>query len=280
MYRAFYALPQSITNGDGQPVNALHGYLDMTTRLLRDYVPDELVHVYDANWRPEPRAAAYGPYKAERPEQPETLDPQFEWLREMLDALGMTQAQAPGWEADDAIGSLCAAGESGDRFDIITGDRDLMQLVQDGGKDAPTVRLLFTVRGVTNLDVYDAAAVRERYGVPPRRYADFAILRGDPSDGLPGVTGIGEKTAARLVRDYSSLDELLAHAGDLSPRLSENLQEAGAYLEAMKKVVPIRRDVKVDTWTPAADDEAADRLAEELALGGPIGRLRQVLHGE
>jgi 5'-3' exonuclease len=280
IYRAFFALPQSITAGDGQPVNAIHGYLDMTARLLRDYAPDEIVHVYDADWRPAPRVDAYSPYKADRPDEPETLGPQFDWLRQMLDALGMAQAQAPGWEADDAIGSLCADGAAGDRFDIITGDRDLLQLVQDGSDDAPTVRLLFTVRGVSNLDEYDSAAVVDRYGVPPHRYADFAALRGDPSDGLPGVQGIGQKTAARLIREYASLDELLEHTDDLSPRLASNLEKAEGYLAAMQSVVPIRRDVAVEQWRPPADAGAVDRLAEELGLDGPVKRLRQAMNGE
>lgn len=280
MYRAFFALPQSITTSDGQPVNALHGYLDMTARLWREYAPDELVHVYDADWRPEPRADAYPPYKAERPDEPETLGPQFEWLRELLNALGMTQAEAPGWEADDAIGSLCAAGDASDRFAIITGDRDLLQLVQDGGDAEPEVRLLFTVRGVSNLAEYDAAAVEAKYGVPPGRYVDFATLRGDPSDGLPGVAGIGEKTAARLVNEYASLDDLMAHADELTPRLSTNLLEARDYLEAMERVVPIRRDVDVDVWRPDRDAETLEHLAESLGLGGPVERLNQAMRTE
>ena len=280
MYRAFFALPQSIVTGNGQPVNAVHGYLDMTTRLWSEYAPDEVVHVYDADWRPAPRVSAYAPYKADRPDEPATLGPQFAWLRQMLDALGMSQAHAPGWEADDAIGSLCAAGAPGDRFDVITGDRDLLQLVQDGSGDAPTVRLLFTVRGVSNLAAYDSAAVMQRYGVPPHRYVDFATLRGDPSDGLPGVAGLGEKTAARLIHDYASLDDLLACSGDLSPRLAANLQDAGDYLAAMESVAPIRCDVEVEEWRPPVDADAVSRLAEDLGLGGPIARLGKALRGE
>ncbi len=280
MYRAFFALPQTIATGDGRPVNAVHGYLDMTARLLREYAPDELIHVYDADWRPAARADVYPPYKADRPDEPETLTPQFAWLPQMLDTLGMAQAQAPGWEADDAIGSLCAAGAPGDAFDIITGDRDLLQLVQNGDEGFPTVRLLFTVRGVSNLEAFDAAAVQAKYGVPPQRYVDFATLRGDPSDGLPGVAGIGEKTAARLVNQYASLHDLVAHADDLTPRLAANLLDAGDYLAAMEKVVPIRRDVAVHVSRPAADAESRSRLAGELGLGGPAERLSQAIRGE
>lgn len=280
LYRAFFALPESIAAPDGSPVNAIHGYLDMTARLVRDHAPDDLIHVYDADWRPAARADVYPPYKAERPDEPETLTRQFAWLPQILDAIGMAQAEAPDWEADDAIGSLCAQGESGDRFDIITGDRDLLQLVQDGDDRTPAVRLLFTVRGVSNLEAFDAAAVEAKYGVPPQRYVDFATLRGDPSDGLPGVPGIGEKTAARLVNQYASLDELIASAGDLTPKLSANLLDSTDYLAAMEQVVPIRRDVDVTVTRPAGDPTALARLAGDLGLGGPVDRLSQALNGE
>ena len=275
MYRAFFALPQSITASDGQPVNAVHGYLDMATRLLREFAPDRIIHVYDADWRPGPRSDAYPPYKAHRPDEPVTLSPQWTWLRQMLDATGQEQAQAPGWEADDAIGSLSARGAKDDRFDIITGDRDLLQLVHDGEK-GPIIRLLFTVRGVSNLTEFDEAAVVAKYGIPPDRYVDFATLRGDPSDGLPGVPGIGEKTAAKLVREYESLEDLIDHADDLTPRLSKNLLDAQDYLKAMEVVIPIRRDVSVDVWQSPADPLTAERLAEKLRLGGPVSRLRAV----
>jgi 5'-3' exonuclease len=208
------------------------------------------------------------------------LTPQFEWLPQVLAAIGMTQAQAPGWEADDAIGTLSEQAGSGDRIDIITGDRDLLQLVHDGDGSRPVVRLLFTVRGVSNLEAFDAAAVEGKYGVPPHRYVDFATLRGDPSDGLPGVPGIGEKTAARLINEYASLDDLVAGAGNLSPRLSANLLDASDYLLAMEQIVPIRRDVDVVVTRPAGDEAELARLAEELGLGGPVGRLTQALHDE
>jgi 5'-3' exonuclease len=280
MYRAFFALPQSITTSGGQPINAIHGYLDMTARLLREYSPDELVHVYDADWRPAARVEVYPPYKAERPEEPEELTRQFAWLPQMLDALGMAQAAAPEWEADDAIGSLCAAGRAGDNLNIVTGDRDLLQLVHDGDSDTARVQLLFTVRGVSNLQAFDAAAVQTKYGVSPERYADFATLRGDPSDGLPGVAGIGEKTAARLVNEYATLDDLIAHADDLTPRLATNVRDAAGYLAAMEAVVPIRRDVTVEVSRPDPDPTALERLADELELRGPVERLGQAMRRE
>ena len=280
MYRAFFALPQSITTSGGQPINAVHGYLDMTARLLREYSPDELVHVYDADWRPAARVEVYPPYKAERPEEPEELTRQFAWLPQMLDALGMAQAAASEWEADDAIGSLCAAGRAGDNLNIVTGDRDLLQLVHDGDSDTARVQLLFTVRGVSNLQAFDAAAVQTKYGVSPERYADFATLRGDPSDGLPGVAGIGEKTAARLVNQYDTLDDLIAQADDLTPRLATSVRDAAGYLAAMEDVVPIRRDVLVKVSRPNPDSIVLERLASKLGLRGPVDRLGQAIRGE
>src|SRR5207248_2411461 len=183
-------------------------------------------------------------YKANRLPDPEGLPEQFVLLRDVLDALGHAQADAPGWEAEDAIGALCAAAPKDDRADIVTGDRDLVQLVRD-----PSVRVLFTVRGVTDLRVLDERGVLERFGVPASRYAEFAILRGDPSDGLPGVRGVGEKTARLLVNAYPSLEAMIEDAraerrsgGPLrrSPSLRGAIASSADYLDAMRRIVPIR----------------------------------------
>jgi len=280
MYRAFFALPQSITDEAGQPVNAVHGYLDMTANLLRDYTPDELIHVYDHDWRPAARVAAYAGYKADRPDDPETLPPQFDLLRRVLDALGMMQAAAEQWEADDAIGSLCTHAAPGARIDIVTGDRDLLQLVRDGSETQATVCVLYTVRGVSQLAAFDEAAVEEKYGAPPQRYVDFATLRGDPSDGLPGVKGVGEKTAARLVNQYASIPALLDDVDAQSPRLAENLRAAQEYLNVMQNVMPIRTDVDVQIRQPERDPAQLDDLAQRYRLGGPITRLGDALQLE
>jgi 5'-3' exonuclease len=281
MYRAFFALPDSIRDGEGRPINAVHGYLDMTARLIRAREPGEVVHCYDDDWRPAPRVAAYDGYKATRAVDPENLPEQFEMLGKMLDALGMPQVSAPGWEAEDAIGVLCARAGRRDRVEIVTGDRDLIQLVRD-----PTVRLLFTRRGVSELDVLDEAAVLEKYGVPPNRYAEFATLRGDPSDELPGVRGVGEKTARQLIAAYPSLSALIEDAqadrrtGALlkrSPSLRARIREAAPYLETMREVVPIRTDLELREWGGRRDDRALDRLAERLKLTGPVRRLRTAM---
>jgi 5'-3' exonuclease len=281
MYRAFFALPDSIRDGEGRPINAVHGYLDMTARLIRAREPGEVVHCYDDDWRPAPRVAAYDGYKATRAVDPENLPEQFEMLGEVLDALGMPQVSAPGWEAEDAIGVLCVRAGRRDRLEIVTGDRDLIQLVRD-----PTVRVLFTRRGVSELDVLDEAAVLEKHGVPPNRYAEFATLRGDPSDELPGVRGVGEKTARQLIAAYPSLSALIEDAradrrtGALlkrSPSLRARIREAAPYLETMREVVPIRTDLELKEWGGRRDDRALDRLAERLKLTGPVRRLRTAM---
>jgi 5'-3' exonuclease len=218
----------------------------------------------------------YPGYKTTRQPDPEALPPQFDLLRELLDAMGQPQAEAPGWEADDAIGALCAMGNPDDRFDIVTGDRDLIQLVRD-----PLIRVLYTLRGVSQLAELDEEAVLARYGVPSSRYADFAVLRGDPSDGLPGVPGVGEKTARALVSAYPSLDALAADAAAdrpepplRSPRLREAILGSAGYLGVMREVVPIRTDVEVRTWAEPMDEGRVDELAARHRLAGPIRRLR------
>ncbi|MBV7327504.1 flap endonuclease [Chloroflexi bacterium TSY] len=275
MYRAFYALPQSMVDSDGRPINAVHGYLDMSARLLRDYQPDELLHVFDADWRPAGRVAVYADYKGNRPEDPETLPPQFTLLRSVLDAYGATVVEAPEWEADDAIGVLCAQASDQDRIDIVTGDRDLIQLVRDETEAGPTIRILYTVRGVTKLEFFDEAAVTNKYGVSPQRYVDFAILRGDPSDGLPGVKGVGEKTAAKLIQQYESMEAILSDADSQSPRLAKSLLDAQEYIGLMQQIVPVRTDVALEISRPKCNEEQLQALVEHYRLGGPISRLDQ-----
>jgi 5'-3' exonuclease len=281
MYRAFFSMPATVTDPKGRPVNAVHGYLDMVARLIGDRHPEETVHVYDHDWRPAPRVALYAGYKAKRLPDPEGLPEQFVLLREVLDALGQPQAEAPGWEAEDAIGALCARLADGDEVDVVTGDRDLIQLVRD-----PMVRVLFTVRGVSEMRTLDEAGVLERYGVEASRYADFAILRGDPSDGLPGVRGVGEKTARTLIDAYGDLAAIIRDAS--APRrsgaplkrsvaLRASIREAADYLEAMQKVVPIRTDVEVTSWRADPDLDRVEELGEARRLQGPLGRLRSAL---
>jgi 5'-3' exonuclease len=281
MYRAHFALGDSVRTPSGRPVGALHGYLDMVTRLIETRRPDEVVHAYDHEWRPVARTDIYPGYKQNRPPDPPGLPEQFTMLRQVLDLTGMVQAMTRGWEAEDAIGSLCADAGETDRIEIVSGDRDLIQLVRD-----PVIKLLFTVRGVSDLAQFDEAAVIERYGVPADRYAEFAILRGDPSDDLPGVRGVGEKTARALVQAYGSLEELLADAAAEQPRagplrgkpaLRARLLEATDYIAAMQRLVPVNVDVPLDRWDSVRDDGALAGLAEELGIRGPVRRLRAAL---
>jgi len=281
MYRAFFSMPATVTNEQGVPVNALHGYLDMNATLIKSHRPDEVVHVFDDDWRPAPRVAAYSGYKEGRAVDPPGLPEQFDMLQEVLDALGMEQAAAPGWEAEDAIGAICEKAPKETHIDVVTGDRDLIQLVRD-----PAVRVLFTIRGVSNMLELDEAGVMAKYGVPAARYADFATLRGDPSDGLPGVRGVGEKTARTLVNAYPSLRALVQDAtsnGLGSPLLRKPLslrpaiREAAEYLSIMEQVVPIRRDAEVKSHREKRDDARLDDLAEQYAVKGPIRRLREAL---
>jgi len=276
-YRAFFALPTTITDGEGRSVNAAHGYLDMTAHLIREHAPGEIVHCLDDDWRPAPRVAAYAGYKAERPPDPEALPHQFPLIDAVLEASGGVRARAVGWEADDVIGTLCTTAQAGSQVDIVTGDRDLLQLVRDATPEEPGVRVLFTVKGVKDLATFDEAAVQAKYGVPAQRYVDFAILRGDPSDGLPGVKGVGEKTARDLVRQYASIEALLEAAPDLSPALAFRLEGARDYLAAMQDVVPVRPDAQITYHRGRRDDAVLDQLAERHSLNGPIRRLREAL---
>jgi 5'-3' exonuclease len=276
-YRAYFAMREpGMFASDGRSVGALHGYFDMVTKLIVDRRPDEIVHVYDHDWRPVARTDIYAGYKADRPPEPEDLTVQFALLRELLDKTGMLQAQTEGWEAEDAIGAFCIEAGDDDRIDIVSGDRDLIQLVRD-----PVVRLLFTLRGVSDLGVYDEAGVLEKYGVPASRYGEFAILRGDPSDGLPGVRGVGEKTAKELVTKFPSIDAMVEAAetstGGLKPALRARLIDAKAYLADMERLVPINATAPLSLWAGERDDDALLEEANALALRGPLHRLLAAL---
>jgi 5'-3' exonuclease len=286
-FRAFYGIPESITAPDGTPVNAVRGLIDMIATLVRAHGPHRLAATMDADWRPAFRVAAIPTYKAHRvaegdaEEVPDTLVPQIAVIEEVLDAVGIARLEAPGFEADDVIGTLTAR-EAGP-VDIVTGDRDLFQLVDD----ARPVRVLYTARGIRNLQVVDESFVTAKYGIPGRAYADFATLRGDPSDGLPGVAGVGEKTAAALVTRFGSLEELLtaldSGVTDGFPAGSRTrLATARDYLAVAPAVVKVAADAPLpaaDLALPAKprDPEALVRLADRHGLDGPLNRLLDAL---
>ncbi|MEU6431991.1 5'-3' exonuclease [Microbispora sp. NPDC046973] len=286
-FRAFYGVPESVTSPDGMPVNAVRGLLDMIATLVRQHSPTQVVACMDADWRPAFRVAAIPSYKAHRvasgdeEEVPDTLAPQVPVIEEVLDALGIARVGVAGYEADDVIGTYATAATGA--VDIVTGDRDLFQLVDD---EKPC-RALYTVRGIRNLQIIDEAFVREKYGIPGRAYADFATLRGDPSDGLPGVAGIGEKTAAALITRFGSLSALLAALDDGGadgfPAGARNkLAAARDYLEVAPAVVRVAHDVPVpdvDITLPAAprDPERLVALSEKYGLDSPLNRLLAAL---
>jgi 5'-3' exonuclease len=277
MYRAFFAMREpGVFAKDGRPVGAVHGYLDMVTRLINDRHPDEVVHVYDHDWRPVARTEIYPDYKGNRLPDPEDLPPQFVMLREVLDLTGLLQAQTEGWEAEDAIGAFCADADDADRIEIVSGDRDLIQLVRD-----PVVKLLFTLRGVSKLLELDESGVLAKYEVPADRYAEFAILRGDPSDDLPGVRGVGAKTARDLVLAYPSIDAMLeaAEAGQMTikPGVRAKLLESRDYLDAMRRIVPVNASAPLSIWAGERDEDALKDLAAELGVRGPVQRLLAAL---
>jgi 5'-3' exonuclease len=281
-YRAFYGVPDTVRAPDGTPVNAIRGLLDMTSRLVRARHPARLVACLDADWRPAFRVEAVPSYKAHRlaadgasEDTPPALVPQVPVIEEVLRAAGVAVAGQPGFEADDVMATLAARSDG--PVDVVTGDRDLFQLVDD----AREVRVIYTVRGLQNMDVIDEAAVTAKYGIPGRAYADFAALRGDPSDGLPGVPGVGEKTAAALIQAFGSIEGITTaldagHGG--FPRGSrDKLEKARDYLDIALSVVKVVDDVpvpEVDGTLPAApaDPDRLKELGERWGLGSSLGR--------
>jgi 5'-3' exonuclease len=282
-FRAFYGIPaESMTAPDGTPVNAVRGLLDMIARLIRARRPGQLVACLDADWRPAFRVAAIPSYKAHRAnpdgseQVPDALTAQIPVIEQVLAAAGVATAGAPGYEADDIIGTLAARADG--PVDVVTGDRDLFQLVDD----ARQVRVIYTARGMSKLEVIGEAEVAKRYQIPGRAYAAFATLRGDPSDGLPGVAGVGEKTAAALVRVFGSVEAMLAaldqgHGGFPMGSRAKLVANRG-YLEAAIPVVQVATDAPlpaVDGRLPVAPADAR-RLAEldeRWDLGSSLGRM-------
>ena len=286
-FRAYYGIPpESMTAPDGTPVNAVRGLLDMVARLVRARHPGSLVACMDASWRPAFRVAAIPSYKEHRAnpdgseQVPDALNAQIPVIFEVLGAAGVAMAGADGYEADDVIGTLAARSDR--PVEVVTGDRDLFQLVDD----ARAVTILYTARGVGRLEVIDEAAVTQRYQIPGRGYAAFAALRGDPSDGLPGVPGVGEKTAAALVRVFGSVEAMLAaidagHGGWPGGSRAK-LVAARKYLEAAVPVVEVASDApvpRVDGSLPGRppDPAALAALDERWDLGSSLGRMMSAL---
>jgi 5'-3' exonuclease len=301
-FRSFFGVPSSITAPDGRPVNAVRGFLDAVATVITVHRPSRLVVCLDLDWRPAWRVDLIPSYKAHRVEQavagdtpdveevPDQLTPQVDMIMDLLDAFGIATGGAPGFEADDVLGTL-AARERRDPVIVVSGDRDLLQVVTD---HPVAVRVLYLGRGLARATLLGPAEVAEKFGLPVARagaaYAELAVLRGDPSDGLPGVAGIGEKTAATLLAQHGSLDGILTAAADpkssVPKGIRAKLSAASDYLEAAVPVVRVATDAPVslsmatDTLPLAAEHprRVAD-LAGSYGVGSSIGRLQKALDG-
>ena len=292
-FRAFFGVPDTMKAADGTPTNAIRGLLDFIARLVENHRPTHLVACWDDNWRPSWRVELIPSYKAQRVEYvatggeqvedvPDRLEVQVPFIRACLDSLGIAIAGAPDHEADDVIGTL--SQNAGMPVDVVTGDRDLFQLIDD----ARGIRVIYTAaKGVGRAEVYDEKALLAKYAVPANRYADFATLRGDASDGLPGVKGVGEKTAASLVTAYGGLAEIRAAAADpstpMSPSVKRKILEASDYLDVAPKVVAVATDAPVNLHHPEMPTEVADPqrwldLVELLELGSSAQRVMHALN--
>jgi 5'-3' exonuclease len=261
----------------------------MMTRLVRGRHPGRLIACWDMDWRPAFRVDAIPSYKAQRTDDdgvaertPPALAVQVPVIEEVLAAAGVPVAGAAGYEADDVIGTLAARADG--PVDVVTGDRDLFQVVDDERQ----IRVIYTVRGLTKLDVVDEAAITARYQIPGRAYADFAVLRGDPSDGLPGVPGVGDKTAASLIRSFGSVDGILAaldeYAASIPAGPRAKLAASREYLAAAVPVVRVATDVplpELDGHLPSrpADPGALEALNERWGLGSSLHRMCDALGG-
>jgi 5'-3' exonuclease len=280
-FRAFYGVPETMTAPDGTPVNAVKGLLDMIARLVRARHPAQLIVCMDASWRPAFRVAALPSYKAHRArpdgseEVPAALERQLPIIVDVLSAAGIVMAWADGYEADDIIGTLAAQADR--PVEVVTGDRDLFQLVDD----ERGITIAYIARGLANLEIVDEAAVTRKYQIPGRDYAAFAALRGDPSDGLPGVPGVGEKTAAALVRVFGSVEAMLAAIdaghGGFPAGSRAKLVAARPYLDACMPVVRVATDAPVtlaggDLPSVPADRSRIAALDEQWDLGSSLGR--------
>ncbi|MDR7086920.1 5'-3' exonuclease [Aeromicrobium panaciterrae] len=288
-FRAFFGVPDSLKAPDGTVVNALRGMLDFIATLSTEFKPTAIVACWDDDWRPQWRVDLMDTYKTHRVGEDggegDTTDgllgPQVPLIAEALALLGIPRIGAAGAEADDIIGTL--SGQWDGPVDVVTGDRDLFQLVDD----SRSVRVIYTSRGgVGNPDLVDNAWMRERYSIDSSQYVDFAVMRGDPSDGIPGVPGIGDKTGAVLLNEFGDLDGIIAAAEDpsssIKPRVRQSLKDSADYIAAARTVVAVKRDAcEASAWTLetlTADQQATFRaFAERWGIGGAAERVLEGL---
>ncbi len=286
-YRAFFGMPDTLLSPSGEPVNAIKGFLDMSARLINQYQPSRLVACLEGDWRPSWRVELFSGYKANRvdesgeEEEPDTLGPQIPILLDILEAFGIPMVGVDDYEADDIMATF-SVKERGPTF-VATGDRDLFQLVDDKRR----VKIVYLAKGISNHDLVDRAWIKNRYEIPGDRYALFAMLRGDASDGLPGVRGIGEKGAAHIANHFESIEDALAaaHAADekLTPALRKKLIEGSDYVAIAPKLVHCALDVPIPSMSITMPSKPLDmsqiwQYKEQYGLGSSIDRMIAALN--
>jgi 5'-3' exonuclease len=285
-YRAYFGMPDTLLSPAGMPVNAIRGYLDMTSRLLVKYKPDRLVACLEGDWRPSWRVELFPDYKLNRvddegeEDEPDTLGPQIPVLLDVLDALGIAMVGVDDYEADDLMATFSVKQQGPIR--IVTGDRDLFQLVDD----KRDVKIVYLAKGISNHDLVDLRWINDKYQIPGDRYALFAMIRGDSSDGLPGIRGIGEKGAANIANQFSSLGEVMKAAETNDERLTANIRkkllESAAYAAIAPKLVGCALDVSIPQMEismplkPKSMNKI-EELKEEYGLGASIDRIVSAL---
>ncbi|MEO8323413.1 MAG: 5'-3' exonuclease H3TH domain-containing protein, partial [Actinomycetota bacterium] len=282
-FRAFYALPEDLQTSDGTHTNAVYGFTSMLIKLLQEQKPDFIAACLDAG-APLQRTEEFADYKANRTESPEFFSPQVPLIREVLNVMGIPMFEMPGHEADDIIAYLAHMGAAEDvDVRIVTGDRDFFQLV--GGR----IKVLYNRRGITDIVEMDPKAVEERYGVPPSKYVDLKALEGDNSDNLPGVPGVGTKTAAKLIQKYGSSEEVVAHAAEQTPKLAQNLAAHAEQVAINKRLstlgeVPLEEvaigDLKMGAWDLEQVRELFTSLEFRTLLERLLSDLPEAAEGE
>jgi 5'-3' exonuclease len=285
-YRAYFGMPDTLVSPSGEPVNAIRGYLDMTSKLISIYKPNRLVACIEGDWRPSWRVDLFPEYKANRldvegeEEEPDTLGPQIPILLDLLEAFGIPLVGVDDYEADDVMASY-AVTEPGPTK-IVTGDRDLFQLVDDKRK----IAVVYLAKGITNHDHVDIKWIANKYDIPGERYALFAMIRGDASDGLPGIRGIGEKGAAIIAKQFTSLPEVMKAAEKdderLTPNARKKLLESAEYAKIAPKLVHCALDVplpKLDLRMPKRPGNLDEicQYQKDYGLGASVDRLISAL---
>jgi 5'-3' exonuclease len=286
-YRAYFGMPDTLVSPTGQPVNAIRGYLDMTSRLLVKYQPNRIVACLEGDWRPSWRVELFPDYKLNRldeegaEEEPDTLGPQIPILLDVLDALGIPLLGVDDYEADDLMATFSVKQPGPVR--IVTGDRDLFQLADD----ERDVKIVYLAKGISNHDLVDLKWIQDKYQIPGDRYALFAMIRGDSSDGLPGIKGIGEKGAMVIANLFKTMPEVMQAAAGADERLSASIRkkllESSQYAAIAPKLVGCALDVAIPEMEISMPKkpkslEKIIKLKDEFGLGASIDRIMSALN--